>query len=107
MCVTATHMQHNRESDYGRVSMRNLLPETPRGREGFRIELVVQRVDRHGLSGAGRVHEIMIADVDADVIHAPAVDVKEHEIAGTQLARLDLLGLLRLLARSARHDETE
>src|SRR6478735_8505611 len=100
-------MQHNRASDYGLVSVRNLLPETARGGEGFRIELVVERVDRDGLAGTRRVHETALAYVYANVIHAAAVDVEEHEIAGLELARLDLVGLLRLLARSTRHFEAE
>src|SRR4051812_3994408 len=100
-------MQHNRASDYGPVSVRNPLPETARGREGFRVEIIVERIDGHRFPGARRVHETPLADVDADVIHAPAVDVEEHQVAGPQLARLDLLGLLRLLARGARHLEAE
>src|SRR5690349_21480735 len=100
-------MQHNRATDYGPVSARNLLPVAARGREGLRVELVVERVDGDGLSGTWRMHELVVADVDADMIHAAAVDVEEHEIAGLELARLDLVGLLRLFARGARHFEAE
>src|SRR5688572_2527925 len=87
--------------------MRQAGPEAAGGRKSLGVKLIVQRIDGYGFSGAGRVHESMLADVDADMVDLAAIDLEEDQVAAPQLARLDLFGLLGLIARSARHLQSE
>src|SRR5688572_14725414 len=100
-------IRHKRLVACGSASVWRSFPETARGNERVRIELFVQRIGGHRLARAGRVHETPLADVDTHVIHAAAVDPEKYEIAALQFARLHFLGMLRLVARGARHREPE
>src|SRR5262245_61982275 len=53
------------------------------------------------------MHEALPADVDADVVDLATIYSEEHQVATLELARLDGFGLLGLVARSARHAESE
>src|SRR5262245_12203270 len=85
--------------------MRQSIPVAARRRIIFVVELIVERVDGDRLALARRVHEAMIADVDADVVDLAAVDLEEHQVAALELAALHFLRFPGLLARSARHGE--
>src|SRR5215510_9583559 len=87
--------------------MRQSIPVATRRRKTFVVELVVEGIDGDRLALARRVHEPMVADVDADVVDLAAVDLEEYQVAAFQLAALHLLGFLRLFARGARHGEPE
>src|SRR4051794_15739731 len=53
------------------------------------------------------MHEAVLPDVDADVIHARAADLEEQEIAAPQLARRHGLRRIPLLPGGARQGEAE
>ena len=72
------------------------VPEPSRREEAVGIKLVVQRIDGDGFARAGCVHELVLADVDADVIDLATADPEEHQVAATEFARLDALGFVGL-----------
>src|SRR5262249_8412798 len=62
----------------------------------------VEPVAPHPLARGGCVHELAVADVDADVRVFLAFLVEENEIAAAQLRHLDAMGGRALVVRAAR-----
>src|SRR5690606_26796458 len=57
--------------------------------------------------GARRVHEVALAQVDADVVDAALAASEEHQVAGRELAAVDDFASARHVARDARQVDAD
>src|SRR5690606_36584531 len=57
--------------------------------------------------GARRVHEVALAQVDADVVDAALATAEEHQVAGRELAAVDDFAGARHVARNPRQVDAD
>src|SRR2546421_11360238 len=76
--------------------------ESARAAEAGAPVRVVDTLDAHALTAPRRVHEVAVAEIDADVRERSVARVVEHEVAGLQLGALYRAAQMALRGRAAR-----